>query len=72
MPLTVAVMLTAPILLLTLVVGLVVIVALCRAETKDVPTVWRDSITVLGRLADRVSTAPRHQQPRGLSTAPQL
>lgn len=51
MPLPVALLVICPVLLFTLVVGLVVIVALCQAQTKDVPTVWRDSVTVLCRLA---------------------
>ncbi|GAA4895533.1 hypothetical protein GCM10023203_57280 [Actinomycetospora straminea] len=59
MSVSVAVLLISPILLLTLVVGFVVIVALCRAETKGVPTVLHDIVSVFSRVADRVpATAP--------------
>jgi len=47
-------LLLSPFLALVVVFGAVVVVALLRATPDDVPAVLRDSMSVFGRLADRV------------------
>jgi len=51
-------LLLSPFLVLIIVFGLVVIVALFRARSEDVPAVLKQSIGVFRRLADRLPHPP--------------
>lgn len=44
----------SPLLTLIIVFGLMVIVALCKANPEDVPKVWAEAAQVFRRLIDRL------------------
>ena len=65
-----ALALVAPPLALVVVYGVIVVVALCRAEAKDVPEVLKESAGVFGRLAERLPQAPRWRRSLEETTEP--
>jgi hypothetical protein len=56
-------LLLSPFFLLVTVFGVVVIVALCQAETEDIPAILKECMCVFRRLADRLPN------PRGADDA---
>ena len=49
----------SPFFAVVVVFGVIVVVALCQAETTDVPTVFRDSLSILQRLIEHMPMITR-------------
>jgi len=49
----------SPFFAVVAVFGVIVVVALCKAETTDVPTVFRDSLSIFKRLIEHLPMVTR-------------